>query len=367
MDRAGPLLNRPTQRDHADHEPAPLDGTASLAELIPRLAERLTRRGFAEAIVEDPDRRPDAWAGEPDAHGVPHRDLRAWVDLAELLGARLATPRPGPRPGTLRLLFTAAGGEASFHAAKRPQAEPHAAPCTAPNATTTTPDGSPPHAGDARYAADADFARLRKHEHPAFLLPLAEAIAFAAGRDRPEPAWAPWPEDGPPPAPPARTLLLGCHRADELHALRFAIPDLDLATVTGVDRDRSALADAARHWSHARFVPGDAAALPAALGRFDLIVTIGLLQSPGLDARAALRAWLRHHATEAGGLVLGLPNGRFVGGRPVRGARTRNARQTDLSLLVRDLAGHRRYLQQHRYRCRIGGRDELLLAARREA
>ena len=88
-----------------------------------------------------------------------------------------------------------------------------------------------------------------------------------------------------------------------------------------------------------------------------------MLQSPAVDDRALLRRLVQAHLTPVGSLLLGLPNGRFRGREPVWGARTRNFREPDLSLVVRDLAVYRRYLHQHGFRTHVGGRYDLLLSA----
>lgn len=319
----------------SDGDPRPDDpprlevGARPVTEAARWLRDRLREHGVAELLVPDPDEGPGGWPGEPRPDGSARLDLRAWLDLADAVGARLRTPRPhpprpdvGPGPARLRLRFERLAGEADLHA-----------------------DGGRPA---DRYAADGDFARVRKMALPGFVLPLLDALAFAA------------------PRAPERVLVAGCHRGDELDALAQATPPVPPERVTGVDRQQDALAEARRRHPRARFVNADLAALPAELGRFDLIVAIGVLQSPELDGPAVLRSLVRDHAAPIGGLVMGLPCSRFVDGEVVWGARTRNYAETDLSLVVRDLAGHRRYLHQQGYRTRIGGRYDLLLTARRE-
>jgi hypothetical protein len=299
-------------------------GGGSIVEVARWLAARLTERGAAELVVPDPD-AADAWPGEPRPDGVPQRGLRDWLDLADAVGARLRVPRPlpGSDPPLLLARFERLAGEADVHA----------------------DGGRPPD----RYAPGRDFARLRKMALPGFVLPLLDAVAFAA------------------PGTPKRVLVAGCHRGDELDALARAAPPVQPERIVGVDRQEEALAEARRRHPRARFLHADLRALPADLGRFELIVAIGVLQSPELDGPALLRALVGDHAAGAGGLVLGLPCSRLVDGQVLWGARTRNYAETDLSRVVRDLAGHRRYLHQHGYRTRIGGRYDLLLTARRDA
>jgi hypothetical protein len=267
--------------------------------------------------VADPDAAPGAWPGGARPDAVVHRDWRAWLDLAELLGCRCHTPRP-LADGRVRLRLSRLGPEAPWHG------------------------GGP---APDRYADEAGFAAVRKLEHPGFLVPLLAALE----RVRP-------PAGG-------RVLVLGCHRGDEIEALAWLEPPLALAQVVGVDHAPALLAQARARHPHARFLECDVADLPAALGRFHLVIAIGLLQGPAVDGARLLRQLVQRHLEPAAGLLLGVPNSRFRDGAVTWGARTRNYAEPDLSLVVRDLASYRRYLQQHRFVTHIGGRYDLLLSA----
>ena len=294
----------------------------ALAEWIRR---RLREAGVAHVLVPDPDAATERYPGEPGPDGVPHRSLRDWLDLAEAVGARLHTPTPVPDADPPRLLtvFERSTRASDLHA----------------------DGGRPPD----RYGMHRDFSRLHKMALPGFLLPLLDALAFAAPRGA------------------ERVLVVGCHRGDELEALGQATPPIPPERVVGVDRQEDALDQARLRHPCARFLRADANGLPEDLGRFDLILAIDVLQSPDLDGPATLARLVRDHASDGGGLVIGLPCSRLVDRQVVWGARTRNFAEVDLSLVVRDLAGHRRYLHQHGYRTRIGGRYDLLLAGRRGA
>lgn len=306
--------------------PPPLDLTRTpWSAVLDRIRARLARDGRVDLLVRDPDADPGRWRGEAAEGEPPHLGVRDWIDLAEGLSARLRTPRPdvGATPRTVLLTLDRLGDEADLH-------------------------GRDPH----RYARDGAFARVRKSALPGFLLPLSDALRFARG-DEPDAAGC------------ERVLVVGCHHGDELAVLGASEPPVHPRQVVGIDVREDALAIARERWPDAAFLGADAGDLPADLGRFELIVAIAVLQSPELDGPAVLRSLVRDHATPAGGLVIGLPASRFRDGEVLWGARTRNFTQPDLSLVVRDLAGHRRYLHQHGYRTRIGGRYDLLLAARR--
>jgi trans-aconitate methyltransferase len=277
--------------------------------------------------VLDPDLGRGRHAGETVEHegaSYVHRPWRAWLDLAERLGLRLLTPRAAPPPFVdvrlERLADVAAGAGA------------------ARDADVTE-----------RYGADSPFARINKAEDPGFVVDLDDAVARLALPDAP------------------RILDLGVNRGDEL-ALLFALhPALSItAQVTGVDHSASALAVARTRFPAARcrFLEADLADLASlALGRFDLILSFGTLQSGELDDRALLRALVQDHLAPSGALILGLPNCRYVDGEVEHGARMKNFRQAELGLLFKDVAFYRKYLQQHRRRVYITGKHEVLLTA----
>jgi hypothetical protein len=297
-------------------------GTAPLIAVVRWARARLTE-GATELDLDVPD--PDAAIGVPlggrRPDGAVQRDWRAWCDLAEALLCRLHTPAPLPG-GRVRLRLSLLGPEAEWH-------------------------GGPPDR--ERYTADEGFGALRKLEHPGFLLPLLAALQ----RVRP-------PEGG-------RVLVLGCHRGDEIEALGWLEPPPEGLEVVGVDHAPESLARARSRFPGARFEEHDINDLPAELGRFHLALAIDVLQGPAVDDKRVLRQLVQRHLMPAAGLVLGLPNSRFRGGELVWGARTRNYREPDLSLVVRDLAAHRRYLQQHGFVTHVGGRYDLLLSAQRRA
>ena len=308
---------------------------------LPRLVRQLRAwlHDGANAIeleVPDPDLRSGAAGGDsrpgaanataPAPGPVPRPEAgpvaggwRGWCDLAELLECRLEAPAALPT-GRARLRLVPLPPEADWHGGRALPA-------------------------DARYADPQGFGAVRKLAHPGFALPLLAALE----RVRP-------PDGG-------RVLVLGCHRGDEVTALGWLEPPVRDLEVVGVDHAAGPLAEAAARFPGARFLRCDVAALPEDLGRFDLVVAIAVLHGPEVDDEALVRRLVQRHLTASGGLLLGWPNGRFRGQDPVWGARTCNVREPDLSLVVRDLAGHRRYLHQHGFRTHLGGRYDLLLTA----
>lgn len=280
--------------------------------------------------VPDPDLGRGRYPGERvgPAGALVHRPLRGWCDLAEGLGCRLLTPRAVDATH-VALGFERLGPEAPWHVEGR-----------AAGAEAESPR--------ERYGADSAFARLRKLEDPGFLLGFLEALGRVS-------------------LPPgARVLNLGVNRGDELAAFAWLTPPPEVSFV-GVDHSASALAEARARFPDPRhqFLEADLNALPRELGRFSLVVSVGTLQSPGVDDRALLRRLVQEHLEPQSSLLLGFPNSRFRDGEVVFGARVRNLREPDLSLLVKDLSFYRRYLHQHGFRTFLGGKYDLLLTATR--
>jgi SAM-dependent methyltransferase len=289
---------------------------------------RAAREGGVDPIrlrVLDPDRGRGAHAGEPvaiDGVAYRHRPLRAWLELADRLGLRLATPRAAAPP-----LIELAFERLAPAAGRIPRAD-----------------------GDAteRYGATSPFARVSKAEEPGFVLDLADALGRVGL------------------APDARVLDLGVGRGDELALLEALVPGFaEHGRFVGVDHSASALAAARARFPRARFVEADLADLATHdLGAFDLVLSIATLQSPAIDDRALLRTIVQRHLAPRGAVILGLPNCAYADGELLAGARTRNvARQAELGLVIKDVAFYRRYLQQHGREVFVTGTHELLVTA----
>lgn len=285
------------------------------------IARHLERASEAtvELDVLDPDRGRCLHAGECiaiDGVSYVHRPFRTWVDLAERLGYRLATPRP-LAPPRLRLVF-----------------ERLALAMREPIDDTTE-----------KYGAASRFARTSKLEDPDFVLDFAEAIERAAV-----------PSD-------ARVLDLGVNQGDELALIAALCPGLAEAAFTGVDHSATALAIARARFPRATLIEADLDAPLALTGRFELVVAIATLQSATIDDRELLRRIVQHHLAPSGAVIFGVPNCRVVDGETQYGARMKNFRQPELGLLVKDVAFYRKYLQQHRRRVFVTGKNYVFVTA----
>ncbi len=295
-----------------------------LLAIIEQLRARLAAGAKeVELRVLDPDRGRGLYAGERAlAAGQVHvhRPYRVWVDLAERLGLRMLTPeRVGE--GMVELRFERIDPAARWQSDEVEASE--------------------------RYGRASGFARISKLEDPDLLIDFAEALA----RTRL-------------PAAP-RILELGVNRGDMFGLIGALDPERAArASFVGVDHSETALALARERFPRPNyaFVVADVNVLPA-LGGFDLVIAMGVLQSPGVDDKALLRRLIQVELGWTGALILGVPNCRYLDGERIHGARQKNFSQPELSLVIRDIAYFKRYLQQHRRQVYVTGRDYLLVTA----
>lgn len=281
-----------------------------LVTIIAYIADAIARGEVAELVVADPDHGAGMYAGEALGDSI-HRPWRVWIELADRLDARLLTPRPAD--GEVALRFE-------------------------PLARDRIPERGE---GSEAYGTGSGFARIHKLEDPGFVLDLRDALERARL----------------PPAP--RVLAVGCNTGDELAPIYAHAAD---ARITGVDHSESAIAAARVRWPAATFLVADVAQ-PLALGRFELVIALGMLQSGELDDRALLRRLVQDHLAPAGAVILGVPNCRYVDGEVSFGARMRNFSQPELGLVIKDIAFYRKYLQQHHRQVFVTGRNYLFVTA----
>ena len=273
-----------------------------------------------------PDLKGDRWEGAPwtmDGRRVRCRGLRCWADAAEAVGCRLLMP-VAVDDAWARLTFQKLG-KYTFH-------------------------DDAPETPEEKYGVRSPFFSLDKREEPAYLTAFLRALDFVAAKTR------------------GRVLDLGVNSGDEIALVRRYLtePRFSETGVVGVDHAPSAIAAARRRFpvDNVAFHLADINLLDdLELGRFDLLISIGTLQSPGIRAKPLLMSLVKSYLTEQCGIILGFPNCRYVDGEVVFGAKVRNYAAPELSLLVNDVSFAKRYLQQHKFRVTVFGKHYLFVAA----
>ncbi|GEM48519.1 methyltransferase type 12 [Deinococcus cellulosilyticus NBRC 106333 = KACC 11606] len=268
--------------------------------------------------VLDPDPYLGHYAGEELEIGGQtflFHPLRVWMDLADRLDCHMRVPeRDGP---FLKITF---------------------------QKKETRQRDRTLSSNTEKYGAQSEFQRIHKLEEPYFLL---DAIQALRSLDLPA---------------EARILDLGVNSGEELRLLDLAYPGNHFE-VLGLDHSESALNIARGRFPQHRFQVADINALPEDLGTFDLILSIGTLQSANIEVEPVFRRLLKHIKL-GGHWLLAFPNSRYSGGEISYGARMVNYREPELSLLFKDVAFFRRYFQKHRYSVNVTGKYYILVTAR---
>ena len=277
----------------------------------------------------DPDHGAGLYSGAfIERSGVRYRrrGYRAWADLADVLDLRLLTPR-GFDADTVVLRFQVLDQSADLHD-YRSDVDP-----------------------SEKYGVDGPFYTLQKLEEPAFLNDYLSALAEVPLRRG------------------DHIVDLGAHRGDAFLPFAQQFPEWEPELrFTGLDYCASAVADAQARFAgdNYRFQCTDLSQPQALDGlRCNLLIAIGTLQSTTLDGKDLFNRLLKNCLEDRAGVILGWPNGRYLDGEVKYGARVKNFRKPELSLLIRDLAFYRKILQKKGFRVTVRGRYYIFLTASR--
>jgi hypothetical protein len=253
-----------------------------------------------------------------------YRSLRAWMELAELLGCRMLVPKEKGRY-LLHLTFEKIEPHSFHNMAQQNKEE--------------------------KYGIDSTFAEIHKMEEPAFFHYYLQALENVKVSKR------------------KRILDLGINRGDEFEVIRKMIPPeiyrkMELA---GIDHSQSAIAYARSVFpeENVSFFKHDINRLhELELGTFDLLISIGTLQSPGISFKPFFMDLIQNYMNkEDSAIILGFPNSRWIGGEMVYGAKAPNYAMSEMSLLFSDVMFAKKYLQQKKYRVTLTGKQYIFLTA----
>ncbi|MEA3330379.1 MAG: class I SAM-dependent methyltransferase [Campylobacterota bacterium] len=248
---------------------------------------------------------------------------RAFVDLAQLFFMKMLTPVTLKNSVILR--FKKLNLDSSFHKS----------------------DNS-----NEKYGVDSEFFLLDKTAQFSFLYHYRQALKFINIQDK------------------KRVLNLGINKGDEFRVIKDMLgnDEFEVKEFIGVDYSQSAIEYASEQFSHAksRFICYDINKLQELnLGRFDLIISIGTLQSSNINFNETFMSLYQNHLEKGGAIILGFPNCRWIDGEMIYGAKAPNYVFSEMSLVLKDIHFCKKYLQQKKYRVTITGKDYLFLTARK--
>ena len=299
----------------------------SMQEIISSLQKRLEDEDNISFEALNPD-LASGYAGAEitiDDKLYLYRGYKSWVDLAQILKCKMLTPKESTYP-FIQFSFVKLNSNDSFHLNKTNR--------------------------DEKYGVESHFWQINKMQEPSFLYYYTQALNNVKISQRTD------------------ILDLGVNRGDEFEVIAnsMSLDEFDRLNLVGIDHSQTAIEYAQEKFKdnqNIKFVAYDINDLESLnLNRFDLLISIGTLQSPSINFKPFLMSLVQHYLKkDNSALILGFPNSRWIDGEMVYGAKASNYAMSEMSLLYSDVIFCKKYLQQHRYRVTITGKEYIFLTA----
>jgi len=294
-----------------------------MQEILPLLQSQLKENDICTFDVINPDIFEDYAGNEIVIEGEHYigRGFKTWTDLAELLHCKMLIPQISDYP-FVTLRYKKLNND-SFH--------------TDPKTTE-------------KYGLNSHFARIHKMEEPAFLYYYIQALNNVKVQNR------------------TQILNLGINKGDEFTVIKnlLDIKEYKKLNLVGIDHSKSAIDYTTECFKedNATFYTHDINRLDdLKLGEFDLLISIGTLQSPSIDFKPFFMHLVQNYLKKDSAIILGFPNSRWIGGEMVYGAKAPNYAMSEMSLLFNDVIFCKKYLQQKKYRVTVTGKHYIFLTA----
>jgi len=203
-----------------------------------------------------------------------------------------------------------------------------------------------------KYGVGSEFFNIDKTKQFSFLYHYKKALEFVNVKSK------------------KQILNLGINRGDEFRVIEQILRKeiFDEKSFVGVDYCASAIEYAKNEFnsSNMEFICHDINSLDELnLAKFDLLISIGTLQSSNINFNASFMNLYQNYIEEGGAIVLGFPNSRWCDGEMIYGAKAPNYSFSEMSLVLKDIHFCKKYLQQKKYRVVVTGKDYLFLSARK--
>jgi cyclopropane fatty-acyl-phospholipid synthase-like methyltransferase len=300
----------------------------NLFDIITILKEKLQILKSHETIkfkVLNPDFSPTTYNGNTvkvDDRELIHRSYKTWVDLAQQLQCEMQTPLLFS-DSIVVITFRKLSSDDSFHKQIVDKEE--------------------------KYGEQSIFSQIHKNEEASFLYYYIQALQNVHVDKRVE------------------ILNLGVNSGDEFEVIKKISKDFQALELTGIDYCSSAIKNAKEKFKEDKnvtFIQYDINELDSlAFERFDLIISIGTLQSSNLEFNKLLMSVVQNQLKRSGAIILGFPNCRWIDGEMIYGAKVKNYAFSELGLLYKDAIFAKKYLQQKKFRVTLTGKDYIFLTA----
>ena len=304
--------------------------TETMQEILIWTEEAVTELHSSDTLrfqIPNPDDAPQHYAGalmQKKGSLFRHHSWRAWNDLATLLFCRILTPEITDKGEAILSLQTLDRGDSFHHKTDTDHKE--------------------------KYGTDPSFALIDKNEEPAFLFAYRQALKQVKIKKR-------------------RNILdLGINSGDEFRLIRTLVDQKNYGQMNliGIDHSQSAIDKARESFpeENVTLYCHDINQLKTLdLPRSNLILSIGTLQSPGIDFKPLFMSLIQNYLTPDGAVILGFPNCRWIDGEMIYGAKAPNYNFSEMSLVIKDIYFCKKYLQQHKFRVTTTGKEYLFLTA----
>ena len=302
--------------------------TQTMFEIINILEEKLNSLN-AKKIIEfeviNPDIQTSIYAGNIitiENQQYIYRGYKAWVDLAQILYCKMLTPLLST-PNRVIIRFEKLNEDVLFHAADIDKEE--------------------------KYGESSIFSQIHKMQEPAFLHYYKQALKNVTIDKR------------------LRILNLGVNSGDEFELIQQYASNFKNLELVGIDYCASAIQEAQTKFKDSKnitFYTHDINDLESLnIGKFDLIISIGTLQSSNLEFNPLFMSIVQNQLNRDGAMILGFPNCRWIDGEMIYGARAKHYPFSEMSLIYKDAIFCKKYLQQKKFRVTLTGKEYVFLTA----
>lgn len=297
----------------------------NLYEIVSYIKEELEKVDEVSIEVLNPDLGDSLYCGESlNIENIiyRYRSYKDWTDLAQKLFCRFSTPKI-LSSSTVALTFKSLNKKESFHNSLVDEKE--------------------------KYGVDSTFSLINKNEQPEILLSFLNSLKNVKLQGK------------------KRVLNLGVNNGSEFKLIKESFENFSQIEFIGIDYCESAINEAKKEFEddkNVTFINYDIKKLDELnLGEFDLIISIGTLQSSNLQFNEIFMYIVQNYLKKDGSMILGFPNCRWIQGEVIYGAKAPNYSFSELSLLFKDAYFCKKYLQQKKFRVTLTGQYYIFLTA----
>ena len=295
-------------------------------EIIQYLENELKNNNEISIEVLNPNVKDDIYAGEKlkiENNKFIYRSYKSWSDLAEILFCKMLVIHL--YENTVILKFQKLNKLDSFHNDLNDEK-------------------------NEKYGENSTFFRINKNEEPVFVYTYLNALKNVKIEEK------------------RNILNLGINKADEFEVIKKLVDEkiLNEMNLVGIDYSKSAIEYSKNRFPDENFTfyNHDINRLNELdLKKADLLISIGTLQSSGLNFKLLFMELIQNYLEDKGSIILGFPNCRWINGEMIYGAKVANYSYSEQSVLYKDVYFCKKYLQQKKYRVTLTGKNYLFLTA----